>query len=113
MLGAGDFSKVKGSFEQVVGLLGVPSTWTQAKPPHGTAAINVGLKTAGPKDVEIVNAFGIDAKILTIRAIDMTTPPEKFDTFTVNGERFTADAVHPVLLNGTVIGWKIYIRGSR
>ena len=112
MLASSDFANVRGSWESGVTMLGVPAAWTRAKAAGAAANLTVGFKTAGVKDVEIVNAYGINAIILTVRAIDVTVPPEKFDTFVVSGQRITADAVHPVHLNGSVIGWKIYARGN-
>lgn len=112
MLAASDFSRIKRNFEGAVAMLGVTATWSRAKAPTPTKQLVLGFKTAGVKDTEIVNAYGINAVVLTVRAMDVTVAPEKFDTFTVNGVRHTADAVHPVNLNGTVIGWKVYVRGS-
>ncbi len=112
MLGTSDFNRIKGSFEQVIALVGVPATLQRAKSPGSTVSLVVGFKTAGVKDVEVVNAYGLNAVIITVAAKDTTTAPEKFDVLTINGVRHTADAVHPVHLNGTIIGWKVYVRGS-
>ena len=112
MLASSDFSNVRGSWESVVALLGVPASWERAKAMGTQVPVVVGFKTAGVKDVEVIQSYGINAKIITVRAIDVSVPPEKFDTFTIHNERHTADAVHPVNLNGSVIGWKIYVQGS-
>ena len=112
MLTAAATSAFKTQFNDVVAALGVPATWSRAKAPSPTKTLTVGFRTAGVKDTEIVNAYGINAIVLTVRAIDVSVAPEKFDSFTVNGVRHTADAVHPVHLKGEVIGWKLYVRGS-
>lgn len=111
MLGAADFNNIRGSFESTIHLLGVPATWVKAIGGQ-TATVQVGFKTAGVKDTEIINAYGLNAIVMTVRQIDLPVAPEKFDSFTVQGVRHTADAVHPVHLNGSIIGWKIYVRGS-
>lgn len=112
MLGAVDYGNVKGSFEQVIELLGSPCIWTQAKPPHATKTVRAGFRTAGAQDAEVVNAYGIGAKIITLKAADFTVPPEKFDKLQFNAERYTADSVQPIHLNAAVVGWKIYARGQ-
>lgn len=112
MLTEAAISGIRTQFDHTVAALGVPATWSRAKAPSPTKAVTVGFKTAGVRDTEIVNAYGLNAVVMTMRAIDTAVAPEKFDTFTVHGVRHTADAVHPVHLNGEIIGWKIYVRGS-
>lgn len=112
MLGASDYNNVKGSFEQVIELLGSPCVWTQAKPPHATKTVRAGFRTAGAQDTEVVNAYGMGAKIITLKAADFTTAPEKFDKLQFGTERYTADSVQPVHLNAAVIGWKIFVKGQ-
>lgn len=112
MLTAAAMAAIKTQFDQTVAAIGVPAIWSRAKAPSPTKTITVGFKTAGVKDTEIVNAYGINAIILTVRALDVTVAPEKFDSFTIANVRHTADAVHPVNLQGRVIGWKVYVRGS-
>ena len=106
------FDDVRGSFNLAIDMLGVPSTWTQAKPPNATATPTIGFRTAGLNDTEVVSAYGIGAKIVTMKVTDFTVAPQKFDTIEVLTERYTLDAVNPVHLNGVVIGYKAYIRGK-
>jgi hypothetical protein len=112
VLGATYFRIIKSGFELNIAKLGVPASWERAKSDGVASAVTVGFKTAGAKDEAIVNAYGINAIIMTLRAMEAPVPPEKFDTFIVHGVRHTADAVHQVNLNGEVIGWKIYVRGA-
>jgi hypothetical protein len=112
MLGASQFASIKSSFERAVADLGVPASWERAKVEGSAARLTVGFRTAGVKDEAIVNAYGINAVIMTVLASEALVPPEKFDSFIVQGVRHTADAVHPVNLNGEVIGWKVYVRGA-
>lgn len=112
MLGASQLASIRSSFERTIADLGVPASWERAKAGGAAATVTVGFRTAGVRDEAIVNAYGINAVIMTMRASEAPVPPEKFDSFVVHGVRHTADAVHPVNLNGDVIGWKIYVRGA-
>ena len=112
MLSATDANNLRGAFTTAIDALGVPATWTQAKPPADTKNITVGFRTAGKDDQEIVAAYGIAAKIITMKAADFTTDPEKFDSLLIMNERYTLDAVMPVHLNGAIIGYKAYARGK-
>lgn len=103
---------IKKSFNLAIDMLGVPSTWTQAKPPNSTATPTIGFRTAGINDAEVINAYGIGAKIVTMKVDDFTVAPEKFDEILVLAERYTLDAVNPIHLNGAVIGYKAFIRGK-
>lgn len=112
MLSSAVSSSIRSQFETAVDMLGVPATWSRAKAPTPTQLLTVGFRTAGVKDAEIVNAYGINATIITVRATGVATAPEKFDSFTIQGIRYTADAVHPIHLAGAVIGWKVYCQGA-
>jgi hypothetical protein len=111
MLSASDFNKMVGAHRTIIQTLGVPAVWKQAKPPQQTATAVVGFKSVGPNEAEIVNAYGIEAKILTIAAGDTPVAPEKFDTFEVNGETFVAQSAQAVHLNGQVIGYRCLVKG--
>lgn len=111
MLNLIDHGKVRGSFEQVIGLLGVPVSVTQTKPPKAVVNTIAGVRTAGMNDQAIVNAYGHNTIIFTLMKKDFATDPEKFDKITYNGKTYVMDAVHPVLLNGTLIGFKVYSKG--
>lgn len=112
MLSQHYFKIIKSSFEYNIGQLSVPATWERAKNQAFSGVIPVSFKTAGVKDEAIINAYGINAVIMVVRAIDTAIPPEKFDSFVIEGVRHTADAVHPIHLNGSIVGWKIYVRGA-
>ena len=111
MLSPADRDKIQASTEAVVDLLGVPATWLQTKAPNATAEVVVGFKTATYKDEELINAYGIGAKIITVKVSDIAVV-EKFDRFTVLGENYTIDSVMPAHLNAVHIFHKCYIRGK-
>jgi hypothetical protein len=103
--------KVIAAQEQTLDLLGVPASWRQAKPPNATINLNVGMKTASWKDEELVNAYGINARVFTLKARDVSKL-EKFDQITIGAERYTMDAAIPVYINGQLVFWKGIVRGD-
>ncbi len=112
MLGATLFTQMRSSYERVIDTLGVQVTWTQAKTPHNSKSVVAGMKIAGVQDDAIVQAYGVGARIMTLKASDFPTPPEKFDRLAVDSEVYTAEAVQPVHLNAALVGYKIYIKGK-
>lgn len=106
-----DFQKIVAAQESTLDLLGTPGTWEQTKAPNATAQIVVGIKTASWKDEELVNAYGINARVFTIKAKDVAKL-EKFDVIKVGNEKYTMDAAIPVYVNGVVVFWKGVVRGD-
>jgi len=111
MLNQEDADKIRAAQEALLDTLGVPATWIQAKEPQETKEVVLGFKSASWRDEELINAFGIGAKVFTVKASDIAVI-EKFDRFTIHGERYTADSAMPVHLNGLLFLWKVYIRGK-
>lgn len=106
-----DFNKMRSGMEQTLDLLGVPGTWTEAKPPNSTASVTVGVKTVSWRDEELVNAYGINARVFTMKATQVATL-KKFDTIQIGNERYTMDAAVPVYINNTLVFWKGICRGD-
>ena len=111
MLTPSDHSSMLAAYESVVDTLGVPATWAQTKDPQASADVVVGFRTVGLQEEAIINAFGIGAKVITVKVSDIPVV-EKFDRFTITGERYTIDAVMPTHLNGTLIFHKCYVKGK-
>lgn len=111
MLSSADRKKFRDAQKQVLDLLGVPAVWTQVKAPKATSSVTVGFKTASWQDEELINAFGIGAKVLTVKVSDIAVI-EKFDAFVISGERYTIDSVMPVHINGELVFWKCFVRGK-
>lgn len=102
---------LKAAFETTIYLLGTSATWKQTKPPTRSILMTIGAKNVGRDDVEVVNAVGINGRILTTRAIDFDNEiPAKFDIFTIGTNDWVANNVQEIWLNGVVLGWKIYAR---
>jgi len=111
MLSQADRDKIQAATENTVDTLGVPMTWTQAKAPNATADIVAGFKSASWRDEELINAYGIGAKIFTVKVSDIAFI-EKFDRMTVGTDKYTIDSVMPVYLNGVRLFWKAIVRGK-
>ena len=103
-------NKLKGSYVTAFDLMAQPGSVEIAKPPHTVIPVNVGFRHAGATDTEVVNAYGMNAVIITFKAADIT--PAKFDELTVDGKRFTLDAVHPIHVNGDLLFFKAYAKGN-
>ena len=103
---------MKDIFASVLYSLGSPAVWRKATDPSVTAQITVGIKTAGPKDSTVVQAYGINARIITMDVAQFPVPPEKFDTVTVNGEDIVLETVHRIMLNASVSFYRAYARGN-
>lgn len=111
-LPAADMQKVIAAQENTLDMLGTPGTWRQAKVPNATKAnIPVGIKTVDWKDQELINAYGINARIFTIKSKDVALL-EKFDQITVGNETYVMDSAKPVYINGQVVFWKGICRGD-
>jgi len=112
MLSAIQHHQILTATEAVIDTLGVPADWEQAKAPYAKkCGFNIGFKTVGFKDEELINAFGIGAKVFTVKVSDIAVI-EKFDRFTIGEEKYTIDAVMPVHLNGVQIFHKCFVKGK-
>ena len=107
-----DLNPVASAMTKLLDELGIPCAYVNTKT-DATKDIIAGFKTAGLRDEAIVNAYGVGAKILTLKAGDFTTAPEKYDTFQFQGtdEVYKAEAVHPIHMNAKVQFYKVYIKG--
>ena len=108
-----DLSSFKAAQLKTLDALGSPCHYVNVKSSN-TLDIVAGFKTAGVRDEAIVNAYGVGAKIITVKASDFTTPPEKFDTFQFDGnnETYKADTVNPKHIGAEVVFYTIYIKGK-
>jgi len=91
--------------------LAVPVTWTQTKAPNATKDISVGFKSLGWRDQELINAYGIGAKIFTIKVSDVPDV-QKFDVITLDGERYTIESVMPAHVGGLHVYHKVIVKGK-
>ncbi len=118
MLSTADRNKIQAATEKVIDDLGVPAIWKQTKGSAATKKVVIGFKTVSWKDEELINAFGIGAKVFTVKVSDIADI-KKFDrfvitdeTYTIEIETYTIDSVMPVHLNGIHIFHKCYVKGK-
>lgn len=110
MLNTAEFSKIKAAQLQAFDLLSSPSAWTQAKAPHATKNVQVGIRTLGFRDTELINSYGIEAVIITMKYKDVPGI-EKFDKLDINGSRYTVQQVFPAMLNAEQLFSKMIAKG--
>ncbi|RLC00592.1 MAG: hypothetical protein DRH90_18120 [Deltaproteobacteria bacterium] len=91
--------------------LSVGVTWTQAKAPNATKDIRVGFKSLGWRDQELINAYGIGAKIFTVKVDDIPVI-DKFDKITLNGEAYTVNSVMPAYVGDMHTYHKVIVNGK-
>jgi len=113
MFDAGMRAAITAALYNALSLLATPAVWTQAKPPHTSRSIEVGIKTAGPKDEAVINAYGVGAKIITMKATDFVHPPEQFDQIKIGEEVYVLADVHSANVGDVIQTYKGYTRGKR
>ena len=87
--------------------------WDQAKPPHDTKTVVGHKRNFGSTETEHVNSYGVSGAEFIVKASDFAAAPEKFDTFNVGGEIYTAvDVVPQRGFNNQVILYRCYCRGK-
>lgn len=94
--------------------VGTNATYTRAKG-GGGFPIRLLLTHASPRDEALVNAYGIDAVTITLPDADIfkSIHPEKFDAVKfADGTVYVFNAVHPVQLDDTRVGWTCYSKGK-
>lgn len=102
------------SLEATLRAVGTNAQYTRAKG-GGGFPVRLLLSHVTPRDEALVNAYGIDAVTLTLP--DMSAfkshPPEKFDAVKfADGTVYVFNAVHPVQLDDTRVGWTCYSKGK-
>jgi len=106
------YGTIELAFNSVIDLLGTQAVWVNVKT-DTTKTLRVGFSKMSNTDQTNVNSYALAGKTITARAKDFAgITPEKFDTFTINGERFVAETVTPIRMNDTIVGHKIITRGK-
>ena len=105
----------RSTYELVIKTLGIPGDVTHVKTGTKESVSRIGVANArSVGDVNIVNAYGINARIVTFMSSSLSFEPETFDVVEFPGERLVLDAVIPVHEPGTgvVIGYRGFVRGK-
>jgi hypothetical protein len=102
---------------QALALAGTDGVLGRAKDPDAAGVpVRFLLRHPSVRDEAIVNAYGVDAHIITIpcsigELVD--APPEKFDFIDhAGGERYVFDAVLRRTVSGVAIAWTCYMKGK-
>jgi hypothetical protein len=106
------FNQALGGIEQLIETLGTPASWRQTKAPNLMANMTIGVRRTSKNDQEIINAYGQGVILGTAKASDFPVPPEKFDTFVVEGQTLTVTSANPVALNNKIIMYKLIMKGK-
>jgi len=97
---------------KVINALATPATYFKA----GTVGrpVRVASRLVNPTDVEIINAYGLGGRIVTIAksAIDPDAPAQ-FDRLELLGELYTIDFVTPVFRDDIHVSYKCYCMGQK
>lgn len=105
----------KSQFASLVDTLGSAGSHTAAKAPQLVTAIDkMTFRSIGKAEEALVNAYGVDACMIHIKAASLVIPPTKFDFFTIGTMKYTVQAVTPKLELGTgiVIGYVCFCKGN-
>lgn len=105
----------KAQYALAIRMLGVPGTVTHKKDGTVTTVPKLGVANARKvNDANVVNEYGINARIITILADDIPFNLEKFDVVQLAGETLVLDGAIPVheMTTGNVIGWRGFVRGK-
>lgn len=104
----------KASYDRLIDVLGIPASLHYTKVPADVHPLpKIGFATVSKQDDAIINAYGVGARIITIKASDVTRAPIKFDRVQVGSEFYTIDTVTDVHLPGTgsIVGYRCFCKG--
>lgn len=75
--------------------------------------VEVALKTVGPTDQDIVNTWGLGARIITLPGdgLPFGAAPARFDRVQIGASIHTVDYVHEIRVGDALVAWKLYVRG--
>lgn len=115
MLSPDDRAAVRGGFEELIDLLGSTVKWVPSPSSHATASRTMvaGVRPVGADETDVVNAYGIDARIVTAKVSDFKTDqPQKFDRFELGDEVLVVHHVRIDRVNNAKALYTCYCRGD-
>ena len=98
------------NYFQLIDMHGIDSTWMRSN--GSQVDVKVGFRTLGRDDVELINAYGIGARAITLCENDADILPEKFDSFLIGNEEYIVQAVHPAYIMGELVSYRIVAVGK-
>lgn len=108
-----DLVKTLAGFQQGMAELGQHQmTWTEAQLPNRTQMFRGYCKMAGNRESEVVNAYGVDTRIVTLPGGVLPIDPKKLDEIQFDGMVLTVIAPpQPTMIGGVVFKWTLLCRG--
>ena len=104
---------------RVVASQGIAGTFGRAKDAAAAIPVRFLMKHPGVRDEAIVNAYGVNAQIITLPHIQAfaDVPPEKFDFVLQDADQanplpYVFDAVVRREVAGVVVAWTAYVKGK-
>jgi CRISPR/Cas system CMR-associated protein Cmr3 (group 5 of RAMP superfamily) len=106
-----ELAKVKAAFAFAIDFLGLPAVLTEAtvRSATPTHTFRVGFNAVNIQDEALVNSYGINAKVITMKASE-GYKPKKFDSIVVNGQKYFVDGTQEISVGGEIIGYKMYCK---
>lgn len=78
-------------------------------PQGDSRSIRAAITSIGKDDGELVNAYGIEARVMYTLILDPA--PKKFDRVTPpNGGRYIIEDAHALLINSAIVGYKCILK---
>ena len=97
------------SLRYAVDLLGIMVTYTQGAT---VKTFKVGYKAVDINDRELINAYGINTKVVTLLST-YGIEPLKYDVIDVGVERYIVQGSIPLRdIDSSIIGYKLYAVGE-
>ena len=108
---------LKANFDMVINTLGYPGQHESAVTGVVTLIPKLTLQSLGRAaraEEALVNAYGVDSMQIHLMATSLPAAPQKFDIFTVSGQRLIAQGVMAKReeTSGDIIGYQVYVKGD-
>lgn len=104
----------KTGFFLAIDLLGTDLVWSQTKAPNNVATVRCGGRAMGKEDNEYVNTYGDDARIFVGKSSSFPDVPVELDRLILtDGREYVVAAVHEVMYNNDLIGYRMVGRSAR
>lgn len=93
---------------QIIKIMG--SDMSLEAPTGAIRPIRAAITTIGKDDGELINAVGIEGRVMYLRTLD--PPPKKFDrVIAPNAAVYVIQNVHDIMVDNTVVGHKCVLKG--
>jgi hypothetical protein len=101
---------IRAELDKLLALLGSEGDYAVTK----TAVLSKVTGLISPidaRDVDLVNAYGVNGMKMAFKAESFAQRPSKFDSWTCLGRKYVFDAVMDIVVKGETIGYVVYTKG--